>query len=340
MPVKKTSGKKVPLTIGKEKARRQEDEKEILLARIGASSLICADVAELEGRLAGLTPPSSESSGSGSTPSVNDLLPVPELDWEFSSFLLIPSNWPRNLPAPYLLEHLLQVFFTSVPQIPRIFNRPKLMARTKLPPNHPDFPHSSLLHAICATAAQYTAMVNNLPAHAITEAVQEKHNRGESLESIQDFSISQAESAHRTIHQTHQLCTFGSPAHIFEIFQAEVLISNVWSSRGMFLRGWSEGGQIARIGRALELANRNHPTRYKARILPAPADDIEREERLASIWYAFMSEAFTAVSRYWPISIDDREFFCALPTSSVDIARGGRIVENPQTARSPDLYFE
>lgn len=43
VPVKKTSGKKMPLNIGKEKARRQEDEKETLLARIGTSSVELAD---------------------------------------------------------------------------------------------------------------------------------------------------------------------------------------------------------------------------------------------------------------------------------------------------------
>lgn len=296
-------------------------------------------VAELEARLAGLTPPSSEGSGSRFTnPSpVEPAALAPELDWDFSDFLLVPSNWPRNLPAPYLLDHLIDTFFNAVPQLPRILNRAKLMASIRLPPNHPSFPHPSLLHAICAAAAQYTAWVTSLPLHTLNAAVQSRHARGETLENFEDFPLAQAESAHRSIQQTHEVCTVGSPTSLLEIMQAEVLISDVWICRGLYLKGWSNGGQVARYARGLELTNRNHPRRYKSSILQAPENAVDREERASLVWHAFQSEAFSGVGRYWPISLDDRDMFCKLPAASVG---KGDIMENPQDAKDQRLYSE
>lgn len=46
-----------------------------------------------------------------------------------------------------------------VPSISRLLHYPKFTARLLLPPNHPDFPHPALLHAICAVSARYSAAV-------------------------------------------------------------------------------------------------------------------------------------------------------------------------------------
>jgi hypothetical protein len=47
-----------------------------------------------------------------------------------------------------------------VPSVHRLLHRQSLLARLALPPTHSDFPHASLLHAICAVAARYSAAVN------------------------------------------------------------------------------------------------------------------------------------------------------------------------------------
>lgn len=50
-----------------------------------------------------------------------------------------------------------------VPSVSRILNRESLIARLGLPPQHANFPHLALLHAICAITARYTAAVHTVP---------------------------------------------------------------------------------------------------------------------------------------------------------------------------------
>jgi hypothetical protein len=78
--------------------------------------------------------------------------------------------------------------------------------------------------------------VTSLPVEAIEAAVKDRHAKGETLESFEDFALAQAESAHRAIHETHQVCKVGSPDSLFEILQAEILVSDVWICRGMYLK--------------------------------------------------------------------------------------------------------
>lgn len=47
----------------------------------------------------------------------------------------------------------IESFFDQVPNLPRILHRPRFLARIALPPTHSNFPHPSLIHAICAAAA-------------------------------------------------------------------------------------------------------------------------------------------------------------------------------------------
>ena len=51
----------------------------------------------------------------------------------------------------------IESFFAKVPALPRMMNRSKLLLRMTLPPTHSDFPHPSLLHAICACASLWCA---------------------------------------------------------------------------------------------------------------------------------------------------------------------------------------
>lgn len=46
-----------------------------------------------------------------------------------------------------------------VPSISRLIHRQTFQSRLLLRPTHVDFPHSALLHAICAVAARYSAAV-------------------------------------------------------------------------------------------------------------------------------------------------------------------------------------
>jgi hypothetical protein len=69
------------------------------------------------------------------------------------------NNWPPRLPTPDLLRHLLHTFFVSHPHASRLLHRPTFMASLDHPPNHPNFPTLSLLHAICALTSIWSPLV-------------------------------------------------------------------------------------------------------------------------------------------------------------------------------------
>jgi len=56
----------------------------------------------------------------------------------------------------------VHTFFNVVPSISRILHRQTFLARLELPPTHRNFPHTALLHAICAVTARYTAAVHTI----------------------------------------------------------------------------------------------------------------------------------------------------------------------------------
>jgi hypothetical protein len=72
---------------------------------------------------------------------------------------LIFPNYPQNLPAPELLFHLIDVFFTSVPFSNQLIHKPTLLASLNCPPGDRRFPVAALLHAICGLAALYSPVI-------------------------------------------------------------------------------------------------------------------------------------------------------------------------------------
>jgi hypothetical protein len=105
-----------------------------------------------------------------------------------------------------------------------MFHRPSLMTRVKLPPTHTDFPHASVLHAICAVASTHTAWVNSLPPEALEDAIKRQILIGNTLENIEDFGLSQLEAARRSIHESTNICAMGPGRMMFEVLQANVSV--------------------------------------------------------------------------------------------------------------------
>lgn len=106
--------------------------------------------------------------------------------------------------------------------MPRMIHRATLMTRLRLPPTHPDFPHPSLLHAICAAAATYTACVNSLPPEALDESVDRHKAMYGTIEGVEDFGLAQAEAGQKSIRMSTQTCMMGPGNMVVEITQASV----------------------------------------------------------------------------------------------------------------------
>ncbi|KAF9240865.1 hypothetical protein BU15DRAFT_87440 [Melanogaster broomeanus] len=70
---------------------------------------------------------------------------------------LIYSGWNPDLPEPHILDHYIEVFFKCDPCGPRILHRPSFLSAMRLHPRDPAFPHSAILHAICASASRWSS---------------------------------------------------------------------------------------------------------------------------------------------------------------------------------------
>lgn len=68
---------------------------------------------------------------------------------------LVWPDWPVDLPSQDVVEHVMHVFWDRVPTLPKMLHRATLFSNLQLPPSHPKFPATSLLHAILAVTASY-----------------------------------------------------------------------------------------------------------------------------------------------------------------------------------------
>lgn len=116
----------------------------------------------------------------------------------------------------------VDTFFNCCIHESRLLHRASLMQRLRKAPTDLDFPHPSLLHAICATASLHTAWVTSVPPHLLEETIEAHSASGASLESIPDFGLAQAEASRRTIHSTTTMCAIGPGRYLFEMLQAHV----------------------------------------------------------------------------------------------------------------------
>lgn len=261
--------------------------------------------------------------------------------FDFSNLLMMPMNWPKNLPSPAVLEHLIDIFFQCEPQISRILHRDTLMARVALPPAHPDFPFSGLLHAICAAAAPHTAVATSIPPQQL-EGVRQRHiASGVDLENCEDFATAQTEAAERCIRHKTGACMLGSGPFIFDVTRANMILSLTYLNKGIALRSWIMSATPVRLIHALEITNRNLRTGGKPPIMGAPATDREREERLATIWLTYMYDVGFAVNACWTPIFTLDTIYNQLPTSASEFAKkqhlGASMQGNPQTAHEADV---
>jgi hypothetical protein len=93
-------------------------------------------------------------------------------------------------------------------------------------------------------------------------------------------------------------------------------MSDVYLAKGLPLQGWMAAGQPARLIKSLELANRRYANTHKEPMFPSPQTSLEREERLATVWQAFIIDSCFSINSYWAQSMDLDDMHCHLPTSA------------------------
>lgn len=84
------------------------------------------------------------------------------------------------------------------------------------------------------------------------------------------------------------------------------------------MQGWIIAGTPPRLLKALEFMNKttDRPNRAKPPLAPSPKDAVQREERLATVWMAFIADAGFALNSYWSGSLELDDLLCNLPVSA------------------------
>lgn len=63
-------------------------------------------------------------------------------------------GWPGDLPSPSITNRLIEVYFSRNHAASGMLNQRKIQTSMVLSPTHVDFPHTSLIHSMLATASR------------------------------------------------------------------------------------------------------------------------------------------------------------------------------------------
>ncbi|KAI9460975.1 hypothetical protein BJY52DRAFT_1360887 [Lactarius psammicola] len=234
---------------------------------------------------------------------------------------LIYSGWNSDLPEPDVLDHYIDVFFKCDPCGSRIFHRPDFLVSMKLPPKHPGFPHTAILHAICASASRWVSK------NIITFPDGTRRDR------FAEFHASKTRS--------YIDRTMASGEDIFAVVQACVLLSWYFYFEGRWVEIWVFAGFQTRTAIPLRL---NYPGTFARQsggspgaYLAPPKDALDLELRRRTWWMAVLFDRIVSVGG-WVHGIDERDIGTELPLRSLDFETNQIMPDNPQSLFAADVF--
>ncbi|KAG2159959.1 uncharacterized protein EDB93DRAFT_1073536 [Suillus bovinus] len=234
---------------------------------------------------------------------------------------IIYSGWNPDLPERSVLEHYIDVFFKCDPCGPRIFHRPSFLAAVRLDPRDSSFPHSAILHAICASASRWSSRnVATLPD-------------GTGRDEFAEFHAS----------KTRQYIdkTMATGEDIFPVVQACILLAWYFYQEGRWVEIWIFAGFQTRVAIPLRL---NYPGTFSTHIttspggyLPPPKDLIDLESRRRTWWTTIIFDRIASVGG-WIHAIDERDIGTELPLRGEDFDSEQLMPSNPQDMCTEDVF--
>ncbi|WWC72694.1 uncharacterized protein I206_106658 [Kwoniella pini CBS 10737] len=257
--------------------------------------------------------------------------------------ILFPG-WPPKLPTPSMLEHLVETFFNMVPSVPRVIHRQTFLARLALPPTHSDYPHVSLLHAICAAAARYTAAVKCRPVRDAVDKTNLDAKRANGKGLPYDDPVDETCFSERNARYAMAALKFEhvSGRGLFDMLQCMIVLCHWGQSSAKWIEGWVMIGGAGRLAICLGLLD-HRPDHFgmpalRQSMLGPPKTDAEREERRAVMYYIVANDCISAASSGWPNTLPVNEMTTRMPCHRTDFEKLDKMPENPQYYHSPDLF--
>ncbi|KAF9460797.1 hypothetical protein BDZ94DRAFT_1265146 [Collybia nuda] len=256
---------------------------------------------------------------------------------------VIWPNWPPNLPGPELLRHLVEVFFVFHPHANRLFHSTNFMSTLALPPGHPKFPSTPVLHAICAIGSLYTAAVTSPPLPNFSEVAPdeiflERHRIKE--QRPDSFAEQQAKYARETAEHLNSL-----GENLFQVLQANIILSWFYWSHSRWVDVCLSSAHSMRLSvpLGLNMCPPFHSITKSERppsILPPARTVIEDETRRNAFWLAYATERQHGCGNGWALSLDDLDVSQLLPLRGDQYEQGTLVTPHErQWAHTRDLLL-
>ncbi|TFK41060.1 hypothetical protein BDQ12DRAFT_600361 [Crucibulum laeve] len=259
--------------------------------------------------------------------SVTNVTPSPPMVPEDTVGLdIIWPNWPSAVPGPDLLRHLVDVFFTFHPHATRLFHAATFIRSLSLPPSHPKFPSTPVLHAICALGSLYTVAVSSPPLPNFDEVAPDEIflERHRSKEQRPDsFAEQQAKLARDTAAHLNSL-----GEDLFQVLQANIILSwFYWSHSRYILNVFLCTAHSMRLSvpLGLNMCPPFHSISKSERppsILSPARTVIEDETRRNAFWLAYAAERQHGCGNGWAMSLDDQDVSQLLPVRGDQFEQG------------------
>ncbi|KAF9069139.1 hypothetical protein BDP27DRAFT_1522180 [Rhodocollybia butyracea] len=237
----------------------------------------------------------------------------PDLSTNGDPFMeLLFSGWNPDLPDPATLNHYIEVFFRCDPCGSRVLHRPSFLASMLLSPRDAGFPHSAILHAICASASRWSPKID----------------------SFGDWHAS------KTRHYIDKCMSTGED--IFSVMQACILLSWYFYQEGRWVEVWIFAAFQTRVSVPLRL---NYPGTFSTHgnnspgaYLAPPKDLRDLESRRRTWWMTILFDRIASVGG-WIHSVDERDIGTELPLRNEDFETENAIPSNPQDIATPDVFI-
>ncbi|KAM0751551.1 hypothetical protein T439DRAFT_324738 [Meredithblackwellia eburnea MCA 4105] len=260
-------------------------------------------------------PDHDTTSAAASLQALLNPMPAPTRDPLLEIFY---PGWPNDLPSPHLVSRLVDVYFAKTHAATGMVNQGRFLANLALPPTHSGFPHTSLIHAMLATAAR---MVGN----GFFSNEERYWGTADDTSAVADY--------HGLRAKFHIDAALARGQKLFHVAQAVVLVCHWSFTTSRFVEVWLYTGLATRIATPMGLnhlratlddadSNIDRPPHMKANLLPPIKDEEELFERSATFWLAIVCDRFASASTGWAIGLDDKDITSLLPSSGPNYTNG------------------
>ncbi|KAL6306492.1 hypothetical protein BKA93DRAFT_840803 [Sparassis latifolia] len=257
--------------------------------------------------------PSSSATIASSSPSGSD-----------SHLDMLTASWPKNLPNPDFLRHLVEAYFAFNADAGRLFHGPTFLTSLSLPPTHHDFPSTAVLHAICAVGSMYTGAVPPPPIPSYTVPADDPWPGH--LKNAEHWSDTFAELQVKYARAEIEEMIYNG-VKLLQVVQSQILIASWYWSNAKWSSIYTATGLSVRFLMPLGLNvcppfhglyNGHRPPS----LIPPAKTVIEDEMRRNVFWLAYASERIHGCSHAWAILLDDLDVSQLLPVRGDQFEQG------------------